>query len=171
MNGRKELQPEDSNVNFVQFSREYMKNWRTLIARKPLSASILMFLIEKSSSQVGGTNAVVCSYKVLEEITGYGRSSVASAVKILREENWIQVVKIGTTHAYAVNERVAWRGGKNGRKYSIFSATVIGTESEQASADMLDTTKLKRVPLLESGEFATVGGGRLPPPDQQDIDL
>jgi hypothetical protein len=162
---------QSENRNFVQLGRQYLTDWRRLIRKKPLAAELLMFLIDKTTSQVGGTNAVVCSYAVFQEITGFGRSSVASALKVLREDNWIQIIKIGTTHAYAVNEKVAWRGAANGREYAIFSATVIGAKSEQDAGVVEDTTKLKRIPILQPGDSPIVGSDELPPPDQGDMDL
>lgn len=159
------------NRNFVQLSRQYLKDWRDLIRKNPLSAEILMFLVEKTTGSVGGSNAVICSYAVLQEVTGYSRPSVGRALKVLREGNWVQIIKIGTTHAYAVNERVAWRGAANGRQYSIFSATVIGAASEQDKTTIEDRTKLKRVPILETGEIVAVGSEDLAPPDQSDMDL
>lgn len=172
VNKKNQLESADNeNRNFVQLGRQYLAEWRKLIRKKPLAAELLMFLIEKTTSHVGGTNAVVCSYAVLQEITGFGRSSVASALKVLREENWIQIIKIGTTHAYAVNEKVAWRGAANGREYAVFSATVIGAKSEQDAGMTEDTTKLKRIPILEAGDSPIVGSDNLSPPDQGDIDL
>src|SRR5215216_2707402 len=98
-------QTGEKNYNFVQISREYLKNWRGLIRKNPLSAEILMFLIEKMGRT---TNAVVCSYKTLTELTGYSRTSIANSLKTLKEDNWIEAIKIGNATAYCVNERVAW---------------------------------------------------------------
>ena len=109
----------NENYNFIQLSRCYLKSWRGLIRKNPLAAEILMFLVEKMGRT---TNAVVCSYKTLCELTGYSRTSVANAIKILKEDNWIESVKIGSATAYCVNERVAWQAAKNQRKYAIFSA-------------------------------------------------
>ena len=49
------------------------------------------------------TNAVVCSYKTLTELTGYSRTSIANSLKILRDDNWIETIKIGNATAYCVN--------------------------------------------------------------------
>lgn len=162
---------EQRNRNFVQLDRGHLKHWRELIKTSPLAASIMMFLMEKATSTPNGNQAVVCSYAVIQEVTGYGRSSVANAIKILKTGNWISAVKIGGTYAYAVNERVAWRGAANGRQYAVFSATVIGTSTEQDAATLEDRTKLKRVPVLEPGDIASIGPGNLPPPDQLDMDV
>ena len=51
------------------------------------------------------TNAVVCSYTTLCEITGVSRPTVGRAIKLLKDDQWIDTVKIGNANAYCVNER------------------------------------------------------------------
>ena len=59
------------------------------------------------------TNAVVCSYTTLCEITGVSRPTVGRAIKLLKDDQWIDTVKIGNANAYCVNERVFWQAGRN----------------------------------------------------------
>jgi DNA-binding transcriptional regulator GbsR (MarR family) len=119
------------------------------------------------------TNAVVCSYKTLQEATGLSRTSVANAIKLLKEDNWIDAVKIGNATAYCVNERVFWQSGRNHRQYAIFSATVIASASEQESDYHTKVkTKLTHVPFIESKEQLMINQNeKLDPPDQIDLDL
>ena len=159
----------EKNYNFVQISRGYLKNWRALIRKNPLSAEILMFLIEKMGRT---TNAVVCSYKTLTELTGYSRTSIANSLKILRDDNWIEAVKIGNATAYCVNERVAWQASRNQRNYAIFSATIVASESEQESDfQKKSREKLTYIPIIENNEIILTGNEVLDPPDQLDLDL
>lgn len=158
-----------NNHNFVQVSRAYLKAWRGLIRKNGLAAEILFYLVERMGRT---TNAVVCSYTILTEVTGYSRRSVATAIKVLKDDNWIQVVKIGNASAYCVNERVIWQAGKNQRKYAIFSATVVASEAEQDSDFHLKAQeKLTYVPFVERHERILTGSDELLPPDQQDLDL
>jgi len=160
---------EASNINFVQLSRTYMKNWRGLIRKSPLATEILMLLIEKMGRT---TNAVVCSYKTLTELTGYSRASIATAIKTLKEDNWIEAVKIGSATAYCVNERVAWQAARNQRKYAIFSATIVASETEQESDfHKKKKEKLTHIPILSNEEIVSLGNESLPPPDQLDLEL
>ena len=135
------------NANFVQFSRGYLVSWRALIRKNPLASEILMFLIEKMGRT---TNAVVCSYKTLQELTGYSRTSVANAIKLLKEQNWIDTVKVGNATAYCVNEKVAWQASKTERRYAVFSATVVASSSDQDN-DFLKKSeqRLKHIPFVE----------------------
>lgn len=165
----KNTQTGEKNYNFVQISRGYLKNWRALIRKNPLSAEILMFLIEKMGRT---TNAVVCSYKTLTELTGYSRTSIANSLKILRDDNWIETVKIGNATAYCVNERVAWQASRNQRNYAIFSATIVASESEQENDfQKKSKEKLTYIPIIEKNEIVLTGNEELDPPDQLDLNL
>ncbi|EFB5776120.1 plasmid replication initiation protein, partial [Escherichia coli] len=106
---------EQDNYNFVQVSRAYLKEWRALTRKSPIASEILMYLIENMGRT---TNAVVCSYTTLMEITGVSRASVARAVKILKEDRWMQAVKIGNATAYCVNAKAFWQAGRNQKKYA-----------------------------------------------------
>ncbi|MGP4988829.1 replication/maintenance protein RepL, partial [Pseudoalteromonas nigrifaciens] len=90
----------DGNYNFVQLSRTYLKDMRVLARKSPLGHEILYYLVENMGRT---TNAVVVSYRTLEEVTSTSRSSVARAVKILRDDNWMETVKVGSATAYCVN--------------------------------------------------------------------
>ncbi len=165
----KNTQSGEKNYNFVQISRGYLKNWRALIRKNSLSAEILMFLIEKMGRT---TNAVVCSYKTLTELTGYSRTSIANSLKILRDDNWIETVKIGNATAYCVNERVAWQASRNQRNYAIFSATIVASESEQENDfQKKSKEKLTYIPIIEKNEIVLTGNEELDPPDQLDLNL
>lgn len=155
------------NYDFVQLSRGYLKAWRELSIKQPLAAGILMYLVEHMGRT---TNAVICSYKTLQEVTGYSRPSIARAIKVLKEDNWVEAVKVGSATAYCVNERVAWQAGKNQRKYAMFSATVVASQNEQDST-YLEKAKqeLKYIPVVRTGEQAIVSNEDLPPPDQRDL--
>lgn len=160
---------ETDNFNFVQLSRGYLQQMRKLARKSPIAHEILYYLVEHMGRT---TNAVVCSYTTLCEITGVSRPTVGRAIKLLKEDNWIDTVKIGNSSAYCVNEKVFWQSGRNQRKYAIFSATVIASASEQES-DYAEKAKhkLTYIPIIENGETAIVGNDDIPPPDQKDLDL
>ena len=159
---------ENDNYNFVQVQKGHMKQWRELIQKQPLSAEIMFYFMEVMGRN---TNAVVCSYKTLQEVTGYSRPSVGRAIKTLKDMNWIDSVKVGSATAYAVNERIVWQSGKNQRKYAMFSATVIASESEQEKGFDENNHKIKQIPFIERNERVIVSNDELPPPDQQELNL
>jgi len=168
--GKEITESHDSdNHNFVQVSRAYMKEWRLLTRKNALASEILLYLVEYMGRT---TNAVVCSYSTLMEVTGVSRASVARAVKILKEDRWMEAVKIGNATAYCVNAKAFWQAGRNQKKYAVFQATVIASSSDQDS-DFLEKSKqdLRYIPFVGSKERALVGNDELPPPDQRDLDL
>ncbi|ELL0587653.1 replication/maintenance protein RepL [Vibrio vulnificus] len=159
---------ENDNYNFVQVQKGHMKQWRELIQKQPLSAEIMFYFMEVMGRN---TNAVVCSYKTLQEVTGYSRPSVGRAIKTLKDMNWIDSVKVGSATAYAVNERIVWQSGKNQRRYAMFSATVVASESEQEKGFNENNHKIKHIPFIERTERVIVSNDELPPPDQQELNL
>lgn len=163
-------QSETDNYNFVQVSRNYLKEWRLLMRKSPLASEVLMFLVEHMGRT---TNAVVCSYTTLTEATGVSRASVARALKLLKEDNWIDSVKIGNATAYAVNARVFWQAGRHQKQYAIFQATVIASGTEQDSDFKLKAKEsIRHIPFIEENARLMVDNSELlSPPDQQDLDL
>jgi len=163
-------QSNNDNYNFVQLSRTYLKEMRELARKNPLAHEILYYLVEHMGRT---TNAVVVSYKTLQEVTSTSRSTVGRAIKLLKDDSWVDSVKIGSATAYAVNARVFWQAGRNQKEYAIFSATVVASASEQDS-DFREKAnhKLKHVPIIQNNERAQVNTSEiLPPPDQSEIDL
>lgn len=160
------------NYNFVQVSREYLADWRKLTRKNPLASEILMYLVE----HMGRTsNAVVCSYQTLIDITGTSRPTVGRAIKLLKDDNWVQAVKVGSATAYAVNAKVFWQAGRNQKQYAVFQATVIAGASEQDS-DFSKKAKepLRHIPFIgepKKTRLITDETEPLTPPDQQDLDL
>lgn len=160
---------ERKNQDFVQFSRKVMAAHRQLIKTSPVAAEVLSLLVESMNKQ----NAVVCSYKFLMEVTGYSRTTLHRAIKLLQEEKWMQIVKLGTANAYVINSAAFWSSHANGKQYSVFHATVIAAASEQdKSIDDMRGIKLKKPPRWNTlSEFPIIGNDELPPPDQQDLDI
>lgn len=157
------------NFNFVQLQKNYMKEWRALVKKNQLAIEIMFYFMEVMGRT---TNAVVCSYKTLQEVTGYSRPSVARAIKLLKDERWIDSVRIGSATAYAVNERIAWQAARNQRKYAVFSATVVASETEQEkNYEKVSAKPLKHIPFVGNDERALVGNEKNPPPDQDELEL
>lgn len=165
-----EAHPNAENYNFVQLSRSYLKEMRGLARKSPVAHEILYYLVEHMGRT---TNAVVCSRNVLAEVTGCSIATVGRAIRVLKDDNWIDTVKIGNASAYCVNERVFWQAARNQRQYAVFSATVIAAASEQDS-DFREKAKQKLtyIPIIEDDNRMLVNTDEsLPPPDQADMDL
>ena len=134
------LAPKE-NANFVQIKDNSLRAIQGLIQKSPVSAQILFFFIEKMGKL---NNSVICSYQTLMEVTGYSRPTVARAIKHLKDNNWIDTIKVGSATAYCVNAQIAWRAANNQRHYAIFSSTVVATSTE--NPDFEGDRKLRNIP-------------------------
>lgn len=148
--------------NWVQTEREAHEAWAKLIRKSPKAAE-LMHLI---TARIGDHNAVVMSIPTIMSLMGASRPTVVRAINLLREDLWVQTVQIGgsgTANAYVVNDKVAWTGARDGIKFSLFSASVIVSSSDQTY--QIDNQKPLRK-LARIGELQMPTGGGLPPPSQ-----
>lgn len=156
------------NFNFVQIEKRALKEVRTLYERNATAGKLLFILAEKMNRQ----NALVCSYDTMSKITGLSRQTLYKAVKYLKEENWIQVIKVGTANAYVVNSRVFWQSSGD-KKFTVFNAAIVASSDEQDEpVENWDKVELKHFPFLSHDEEMIVTGNKdqLPPPDQLEID-
>lgn len=152
--------------DFVQLTRGYLVDLRNLAKRSQSAHQVLWLLTERMNK----TNAVVITHKTMGMILGYSPATIYRAVGLLAEENWVQVVKIGTAHGYIVNSKLLWRD-KGGKRYTSFYAEIITSEDEQTQpVEHWDNVTLRQIPILSSSEVALVDEtAELPPPDQRDI--
>lgn len=160
--------PAPANAgSWVQTDRKAHEAWAGLISRKPRAAELLHHLV----AQMGQQNAVVVSQKVLAQIMGKSLDTVQRALRVLEDERWIQIVKMngpGTVAAYVVNDRVAWAQRRDQLHLSVFSATVIADLADQ-EPKALDSSALKRIPVLYPGERQLPTGLGEEPPSQPSI--
>lgn len=159
-----------SSGTWVQTERSAHEAWAKLIRRSPKAAELMHIL----TSRIGDQNAVVVSHKVLQELMDVRSvTTVKSALKVLEDDRWIEIRQIGqngTVNAYVINDRVAWAKGRDGIRYSLFSAAVVLSEKEQPDQNKLgEQTPLRRLPNLFRGEQQLPSGPGLPPPSQPSL--
>jgi len=151
---------------FYMMSRQAEKNLRAL--QKNNKNASLIFSVLREHMQIG-TNAVTVSNTALSKILNISTRTVVRSTNFLREHNYVQIVKTGTTNSYIVNEQVAFAGAA-GQRRAVFSATVVAHECEQDEGwDIVK--KLKAAPIILDNERVLVGVDDIPPPDQKDLDL
>lgn len=83
------------------------------------------------ASKMDNYNAVLCSYKVLQEVFGYSQATIARAIKLLKEHKYIDVKKSGTSNIYMLNKHLYWNSWGTNYIYAEFDAKVIIAASEQ----------------------------------------
>lgn len=144
----KELRQRDKNSPYkrwIQLNKDAYKAEDWLMAKSPIAYRIFKFLINNMDSY----NAVMCSYKVLEEQFEVSSSTVTRAVKLLKDREYIDVYKSGTSNVYAVNKQIAWTSWGSNFKHGKFSANVILSESEQDKQTQLKIQRHKEIALNE----------------------
>ena len=111
----------------VNNSREAYEAEDWLIANSPTAYRILKFLV----SNMDRYNAVICSYKVMQEKLRLSRTTVADAIKFLKEHKFINAVRTGGSNIYMVNKILYWNSWGSNYAYAEFEAKVIISSSEQ----------------------------------------
>jgi len=115
---------------WVQMNKDAYKAEDWLMAKSPVAYRIFKFLINNMDSY----NAVICSQQVLQETFDISRTTVARAIKLLKDKQYIDIYKSGTSNVYAVNKQIAWSSWGNNYQHGKFGANIILTESEQEEA-------------------------------------
>lgn len=128
---------------YYMMTRKAEKNLRSL--QKNNSSASLVFSVIREHMQIG-SNALSISNEALSKILNISKRSVIRATKYLKDYNYIQVIKIGNSNTYIVNEQIAFAGSPGQRK-AIFSATVVAHEIDQEEG-WNEVKKLKAVPTI-----------------------
>ena len=111
----------------VNNSREAYEAEDWLMANSPSAYRILRLLV----SNMDRYNAVICSYKVIQEKLSFSEATVKRAIRLLKEHKYIDVKKTGTSNVYMVNKMLYWNSWGNKYAYAEFGAKVIISSSEQ----------------------------------------
>ncbi|WP_312938417.1 replication/maintenance protein RepL [Stutzerimonas nitrititolerans] len=163
-----------TNQGFVQVSRKYLDDLDDLGFRSKAARKLLTNLVKAMNRQ----NAVMVSQGSLAKLTGLSTPTVKRAIALLREEQWIEVLKVGTSNVYRVNSSVFWTARADGR-WASFSAEILVNYDEQdeftkEQATNPPKTSLRHIPVLSAQEDVVVTGTELgseDPPEQAQIDF
>ena len=128
---RKACDDKKRNHNFLQVYKYNMKPFRELIGKNPTAAEIYWFLAE----YMNNGNAVSCSSKVLEEVTGKSRMTIYRAIKELKERGFLTVIKSGSSNVYVMNPNVVWSSWNNNKKYCEFKGPILVARSENREVE------------------------------------
>lgn len=152
MAAKKELgqNAESPPKTWVQTERAAHESWAVLTQSNGKAAALLHVLV----ARMGPQNAVVASQKTLAHLVGCTDRTIRTALKVLTDENWIEVVKVngtGSVAAYVINDRVAWGQPRaDMERFSMFSAVVVADHKDQDPA-AAQKPKLRKMPVLFSG--------------------
>lgn len=127
---------------WTQFNNEHTRALMSLALNHPKAHAILYFLVD----QMDQYNAVMCSYKVLQDVLNISRATIQRNIQILRKLGFIAVLKSGTSNVYAINDTVYWKSWGNNKQYSKFPANIILSLEEQDTLNKkLFSIKYKKI--------------------------
>jgi len=123
-----EKREKQSNYKrWAQYNLEQTKRMIELQLNQPRAAAILSFLVD----QMDVYNAVICSNEALQDLLGISESTVKRAIKVLKDGQFLTVLKSGKSNVYAINDTIYWKSWGKNIRYSKFNAAVVVTDSEQ----------------------------------------
>lgn len=161
-----ELPAKKAHGTWVQTDKATHEAWAELSRKSPLASQIMHLMV----ARVGDHNAVVISQNTLAALAKASRRGVQKALKVLQDDLWIETRQVGsngTVNAYVINDRVAWTQGRDGLRYSLFSAAVVVSEEEQPDREQIGGQEaLRQIPSLYQGEMQLPSGDGLPPVSQ-----
>lgn len=121
-----EIEKSKKNSNFIMMYREYMPEIRWLMKKSKYASAIFNFILE----HMDYNNALMCSYQVFIDYFEISQVTVARAVKLLKENGFVDILKSGTSNIYIVNSQVAWTSWDNQKKYCKFKGNVLVSATE-----------------------------------------
>lgn len=124
------------------------------------------------TEQMDITNALIISQQTMADLCNVSRPTVARSIKILKERNWIQTVRIGSSTAYVCNQSVFWQQARDKRFYADFNARVIASAKEQDEPleKLNASVDLNTLPSASDGESISILHNE-EPPTQSELDL
>ena len=137
-------------TRFYQVNKDTSVYLRKIADESPKALKLLFFIFDHMDKY----NAVVCSYKVLQEALAISESTIKRAVKYLKNNGFISVYKTGTSNVYIANPNLVWNSWGNNIKYCEFPANIIlsATEQEKAFDKRIQTVQLKGGKIDESAD-------------------
>ena len=123
--------------------------WR-LGLESPTALPLLHYMI----AQMRRTATVyVASASTLAGELGVSERTIQSAVKALKQYDFVQILKSGNTNVYVVNSEVAWRG-ERGMRTALVPAMIHLTEREQDSPiETLQEEAKRLIPVPDMSMF------------------
>ena len=106
--------------------RDHMPELRWLMKKSGIASGIFNFIMEHMDSR----NALCCSYAVFMDYFEISKPTVTRAIKLLKDNGFIDVLKSGTSNVYVVNTEVAWTSWNNSKQYCQFDGKILVSRKE-----------------------------------------
>ena len=152
------------NHDFVQFQREGMKQFVGLIRRSPAAAQALIAL----ATLMGRTNVLKVTMQDLQTACGTSRATMSRAVKLLMDEGWLRVTRIGATRAYQVNASIFWSAARDLKQFGdIFTAKVKPSRSVDGPPEVEFVLRARHIPIATATPTKSTTRAKKEPPKHE----
>lgn len=121
-----EQEKKEKNHNFIQLYKDHMPELRWLMSQHAFASNLLFFLLEHMDNR----NALACSYAVLEDYFQKSRSTIFRGIKTLEENGFIDVLKMGNSNVYVVNQDLAWTDKNTNKKFAKYDGKILVSKKE-----------------------------------------
>ena len=135
---------EETREEMISLYKSHLPALRELCSTDPVAAGILTFLFEHCDKR--GT--VSCTSKVLQEVSGKGRTTVYKAVKKLKDKSFIRTLSAGAYKIYVLNPRVIDFEIKNSMNHQILAFP----ETLKADSPLLKKIETSKIDFLDIDE-------------------
>ena len=122
----KEREEKEKNHNFIQLYKDHMPEVRWLMTNHAFASNLLFFILEHMDNR----NALACSYTVFEDYFAKHKTTIYRNLKILEENGFIDIIKMGTSNVYVVNEDLAWTDKNTNKKFAKYDGKILVSKKE-----------------------------------------
>lgn len=140
------------NAGFIQVSKVYIDEMNDLAQHAQSAHRVLWTLIKEMNKQ----NAVMISQDSLCKLTKLSPATIKRSVALLREQQWLEVLKMGTTNIYRVNSNVVWQDRADGRWASFNARVILNFDEQDSVTKATPSVKTRHIPFVEADDGATV---------------
>lgn len=121
-----EREKAEKNYNFIQLYRDHMPEIRWLMSNHAFASNLLFFILEHMDNR----NALACSYAVFEDYFGKSKMTIYRGIKTLEENGFIDILKMGTSNVYLVNQDLAWTDKNTSKKFAKYDGKILVSKKE-----------------------------------------
>lgn len=116
-----------NNVDFVMIQRKAFIHLRDLGKDNAKARVLYDFFLESMDK----TNSLIASRETLAGLMTWSVPTIDRCLKHLRENNFIEIYKSGTSNIYCINALIAWTTHANKKQFAKFKANIIISKTEQ----------------------------------------
>ncbi|MBC7502505.1 MAG: replication/maintenance protein RepL [Herminiimonas sp.] len=136
------------NAGFIQVSEVYIDEMNDLAQHAPSAHRVLWTLIKEMNKQ----NAVMISQHSLCRLTRLSSATVKRSVALLREQQWLEVLKMGTANIYRVNSSVVWQDREDGRRASFNAHVILNFDEQDNLTKAMPNVRTRHIPFVETDD-------------------